>query len=265
MQPQARAALLRSGLFAALAFVADGVGHGVRLVEDDDAVEIRSQPVDDLRETRGFQRPVAALTLVRAQRRIGREQNSLGELDRRSLLEARLRHDLKLFLAQRRPVALRVLEQLVGFRNPQRLAAALEPIVQDDAGNLAALSGAGAVAEIKAAAEAHCFFGVVRGDRNEVEQLVDEERPGEMYGMGFAGIDHALELGVGQEPELDRGLRQMRPIERFRRRDGGHGGGLHERRGMRLRALDRDRLHRIGLIEPGAERVASWRFPIRGS
>ena len=73
MQPQARAALLRSSVFAALAFIADGVGHGVRLIEDDGAVEIRSQPVDDLRETRRLQRAVAALALVRAQRRIGRE------------------------------------------------------------------------------------------------------------------------------------------------------------------------------------------------
>ena len=65
------------------------------------------------------------------------------------MLEARLRYHLQFFLAQRRPIALRVLEQLVGFRDPQRLAAAFEPIVQDHAGNLAALSGAGAVARKK--------------------------------------------------------------------------------------------------------------------
>ena len=50
LQPQARPALLRGGFLAALALVADGVGEGVRLVEDDDAIKIRAQPVDDLRQ-----------------------------------------------------------------------------------------------------------------------------------------------------------------------------------------------------------------------
>ena len=85
-----------------------------------------------------------------------------------------------------------------------------------------------------------------------------------MSAMGFAGVDDALELRVGKQPRLDDGLWQMRPIGGFWRRDGSHGGGLHERRRMRLRALDHDRLHRIGLIEPGAERVRPRRFPIPG-
>ena len=43
LQPQAGAALLRGGDGAAAALAAGGVGHGVRLVEDDDAVEIRAR------------------------------------------------------------------------------------------------------------------------------------------------------------------------------------------------------------------------------
>ena len=177
LQPQARPALLRGGLLAALALVANGVGEGVRLVEDDDAVEIRAQPVDDLRQARGLQRPVAALAFVRAQGRIGRKENTLGELDRRALLEARLRNDLQLLLAERRPVALRVLEQLVGFRNPERFAAAFEPIVEHDARDLAALPGAGAVAEIIAAAETHRLLGVVGRDGNRIEVSLTRKEP----------------------------------------------------------------------------------------
>ena len=48
LKAQARAALLRRRLVAAIAFFAGGVRHGVRLVEQDHAVEIRS------RASRGF-------------------------------------------------------------------------------------------------------------------------------------------------------------------------------------------------------------------
>src|SRR3546814_8941258 len=48
LEPQTGAALLRERLLAALALTAGGVGHRVRLVEDDHAVEVGAQPVDDL-------------------------------------------------------------------------------------------------------------------------------------------------------------------------------------------------------------------------
>src|SRR6266481_9043861 len=71
------------------------------------------------------------------------------------------------------PVALGVLDQLVGLRDPHRTAAALEPVVEDDAGDLAALAGAGAVAEKPAAPEAHGSLGAFRGSRHSVVGLVD--------------------------------------------------------------------------------------------
>ena len=80
--------------------------------------------------------------------------------------------------------------------------------------------------------------------------------------MGFAGIDDALELRVGEEPQLDDALGEMRPIGGSWRRDRRHGGGLHECRRMRARAVDRNRLHGVGLIEPGAERASFGRFPL---
>ena len=54
LQPQPGATLLRGCLAAALALRPGGVGHGVALVEDDDAVEILAQPVDDLLDPRGL-------------------------------------------------------------------------------------------------------------------------------------------------------------------------------------------------------------------
>ena len=68
LEPQARAALLRGGLVAAFALAADGVLHGVALVENDHSVEVGAQPFDDLPDARKL---LAAL--VGAQRGVGRK------------------------------------------------------------------------------------------------------------------------------------------------------------------------------------------------
>ena len=68
LQAQAGAALLRGGLVAALAFVASGVLHGMALVEDDDAVEIGAQPIDDLPHARNLR-----VAPIGAQRGVGRK------------------------------------------------------------------------------------------------------------------------------------------------------------------------------------------------
>ena len=162
LKPQARAALLRRRLVAALALLAGGVRHGVRLVEQDHAVEIRSQPVEDLLEPRAF-----AFAFGGAQGRVSGEQNAFGDADRRALAVARLRHDQELLLAERRPVALRVLDQLVGLGDPDGLAASAQPVVENDACGLPALAAAGAVAEEEALAELHGVFVAVFGERRD--------------------------------------------------------------------------------------------------
>ena len=82
--------------------------------------------------------------------------------------------------------------------------------------------------------------------------------------MGFAGIDHAFELRVGEQPVGQHGRRQMRPVAGFGRRDRGHRRRLHEARRMRLRSGNADRLQDIALIERLGDAGALCRRPIAG-
>ena len=257
LQAQPGLALLRGLLLAALALVAGGVGHGVRLVEDDDAVEAAAEPVDDLLN------PARLLALrLGAQGRVGGEEDAFVERDRGALAEARQRHDVGAIAADRGPVALGVLDQLVGLRDPHRPAAALQPVVEDDRGDLAALAGAGAVAEKPAAPEAHGVVGILRSGRDDIVGLVDGVGAGEMAGMGFAGIDGAFELRVRQDAGGEKAWRQMRPVGGGRRCDRGHRGRLNELRRMRLGAGDMDRLQRIAFIEACRQADAFGRLPV---
>jgi len=112
------------------------------------------------------------------------------------LREARERRDQQTLHAQRRPVALRVLEQLVGLRDPDRLAPALQPVVENDAGGLATLAGAGAIPEHEASTEVDGVRCVVAGGRDEVEGLINGPGAGEIVAMRLAGIDDRFKLGV---------------------------------------------------------------------
>src|SRR6202011_6280171 len=191
--------------------------------EEDDAVEAAAEPVDDLLNA-------ACLLAARlgSQGGVGGEEDAFLERDCAALAKASERHDVGAVAADRGPVALGVLDQLVGLRNPDRAAAALEPVVEDDAGDLAALAGAGAVAEKPAAPEAQRVQRVRRRGRDEIVGLVDRVGAGEMTGMGLAGIDDAFELRVREDAAGQDAGRQMWPVRRARRRDRGHGGRLHE-------------------------------------
>ena len=109
--------------------------------------------------------------------------------DRRALAEARQRRDQQPLHAERRPVALRVLDQLVGFADPDRAAAALQPVVEQDAGDLPALAGAGAVAQEPAAAETNGILRIVARGRHDVKGRIDRPGAREKLGMRLAGID----------------------------------------------------------------------------
>jgi hypothetical protein len=64
--------------------------------------------------------------------------------------------------------------------DPDRAPTALEPVVEEDAGDLAALAGAGTVAEKPATAEANGILSILCGGRNDIERVVDRPRAGEI-------------------------------------------------------------------------------------
>ena len=252
LQAQSRTALLRRHLLAAFGLAAGRVLHGVALVEHDHAVEagrglgagLAAEPGEDLIEARSL-----ALALGRAQRCVGDEQDTLGEPDRCPLAEACQRLDEEALLAQGGPVAPRVLDQRLGLGDPQGLAPALEPVVENDAGHLAALAAAGAVAEEPAAPEAHgvgCAIGC-RG--NDIEGGIDGPATSQMGSMRLARVDHALQLRVREEPLRQHACRKVRPVRRLGRCHRGHRRRLHEPRRMAVRAGDADRLQGIVLVE----------------
>ena len=139
LQPHAGPSLLAGRDRAARAPAAGGPRQRVRLVEDDHAVpgvarflvQAAGEPVDDLLEPR---RVVAAAG--GPQGRVGREQDPRGPVDGVFLPPLVDRCDVARAPAQGRPVALGVLDQLVGRRQPERLAAPLQPAVENDPGDL---------------------------------------------------------------------------------------------------------------------------------
>src|SRR6267143_3019489 len=161
-------ALLRRGLVAAFTLAACGILHRVRLVEDDDTVEVGAQPFHDLFDPRNL-----LVARVGSQRGVGGEKDALLETDRRALAEARQRRDQQPFHAERRPVALGVLDQLVGLADPDRAAATLQPVVKQDTGDLTALACAGTVSQKPAAPESYGIVRIVARRADEVISLVD--------------------------------------------------------------------------------------------
>ncbi len=250
LQSQPGAALLRRAAIAARPVGSGGVAHGVALVEHHHAVEVGPEPIDDLLYAG---RPL--VPRLGAQRGIGGEQDALLQPDRRALPEAGQRLHQQALLAQGLPVAPGVLDQRVGLRQPQRAAAALQPVVEDHAGDLTALAGAGAVAQHEPAPEADRGLGAIGRGRDQVEGGVHGPGAREHPGMRLAGEDHGLELGVGQQAGGDQARGQMRPVARRGRAHAGHRGRLHQRRGMRPGAGHPERLQRErrveGVAEPG--------------
>ena len=278
LEAQPGAALLRGGDRAALAGGARGVGHGVGLVEDDDALEgvasvfvegsvaTAGEPGDDLVEARGL-----VLAGRAAQRRVGGEEDAFVEGYGVSLPDLAEGEDVCVAPAEGGPVAAGVLEQFVGLGDPEGALASAQPLVEDDGGDLASLAAPRSVSEHPALAEAHRgrkAFGrlgvggvvVVPGFRGGRVGAVDAAHGfpsradavsgGEMSVMRLPGEDDAFELGVGEQA-VGHDLRgQQRPVCRRGVGDGGHGGGLDEGRGMGPRAGDADGARAPGFVRP---------------
>src|SRR3546814_167897 len=123
---------------------------------------------------------------------------AFGQPDRRALAEARQRRDEQALLPERRPVALRILEQFVRLRNPERAAPALQPVVENDPRDLSALARPGAVAEKPAAPEPDGRLIVVARRADHIPGLVNCPGARQVPAMRLPGINDRLQLGVGQ-------------------------------------------------------------------
>ena len=127
---------------------------------------------------------------------------------------------------------MRILDQLVGFADPDRLAPATQPIVENDPGGLTALACARAIAKHETAPEADGVGRIGWRGLHRIEGLIDGPRPGEMGLMGFTGVDHGFELRIGETGKYL--ARQFRAVGRLWRSNRGHGSGLHQLCRMRL-------------------------------
>ena len=260
------------------------------LVEHDDAAKGMAgvlvhpvrEPADDLFEARGL-----SLTGRRAQGCIGGEQDTGLLRNIGPLAELAQRDDVGLAAADRGPVAAGVFEKLVGGGQPQRSAAAAQPVVENDGGDLAALAATGAVAQHPAAPETHwrgqgfavagsigggfgirvnCLvvFAVIAvvifivGDtRGGLPALADAIERGKMAIMGLTGEDDAFELGVGQQLVRHDTRGQHRAVGRHGMGHRRHGGGLHQGRRMFAGAGNARGPGTPGLVDAG---MGSFRF-----
>ena len=189
------------------------------------------------------------------------------------------------------PVAAGVLEQLVGGGQPQRPAAAAQPVVENDGGDLAALAAAGAVAQHPAAPQTHwrgqgfaiaggigggfktdvygfaviCVIGglrdaiaviavvifIVGNTRHGLPTLADAVECGKMTIMGLTGEDDAFQLRVGQQFVRHDTHRQHRAVGRHGMGHRRHGGGLHQGCWMFAGAGNARGPGPPGLVDPG--------------
>ena len=226
-------------------------------------IHATGEPADDLFEARGL-----SLAGGRAQGCIGGEQDPGLLRNIGPLAELAQRNDVGFAAADRGPVAARVLEQLVGGGEPQRPAAAAQPVVEDDGGDLAALAATGAIAQHPAAPQTHrrgqgfavaggigggfktgasgfsltCFIGDLRdaiaviavvifivGDACDgLPALADAVERGKMAAVGLTGEDDAFQLRVGQQFVRHDTHRQHRAVGRHGMGHRRHGGGLHQ-------------------------------------
>ena len=235
------------------------------------------EPVHDLFEARAL-----SLTGRRAQGCIGGKQDPGLLWNIGPLAELAQRDDVGLTTADRRPVAARVFQQLVGGGQPQRPAAAAQPVVKNNGGDLAALAAAGAIAQHPAAPETHrcrqhfavtsdigvrfktgaygvtCIGGlrdaiaVIVGDtRDGLPALADAVERGKMPAVGLTGEDDAFELRVGQQFVRHDTCEQHRAVGRHGMGHRRHGGGLHQRCWMFARAGNARGPGTPGLVDAG--------------
>ena len=175
------------------------------------------------------------LLLVREpllERVVGRKEDAAGGGDGVAVLGLSEVEDQVGILPQSLPVPTRVLDQRPLLGEPHRLAPAASEVVEDDAGDLAALADAGPVADEEAAAHGDFALG-----------------GGEHLLMRLAGVDDGLELRDRKRAALDKILGDRRGVGWLGRENGRHGRRLDERARVGLGVLDHEPLRLVRLVD----------------
>lgn len=130
----ASSTLLRSLDLAPRAFAASSVGHGVRFIKHDHAVEIVTGPGEDLVEA-------GCIVSARTQRWIGHEKDSVAHRDGGAEFPGRQRPDIDREAAKRSPVAAGIFQERLVLRYPDMAAFPAHPSIKNDARDRTALPG----------------------------------------------------------------------------------------------------------------------------
>ena len=125
-------------------------------------------------------------------------------------------------------------------------------------------AGTSTVAQHPAAPKPYGVLGLIRRSRDDVEGRIDDPGSGERTGMGFACVDDAFELRIGQEASGDDIGRQAWPVSGLGRRDRGHRCRLHEPGRMSLGSGNTNRLQFVPFIERLIDSAALGGLPIDG-
>lgn len=222
MQLDAFQRLFRGLRPSPLALLIARIAHVVGLIEDDDPIEVRPEPRDDLVEPvrgggapGGFSASALLGVLFVRERVVGGEQEAFVERDRFAVL-GRFVVQAKQRLGEAHPfeVAVGVFEQCGVLRDPEPAPPPSAPVVEEDAGDLGALADPGAIPD-----------------------EITEAKPVRQHLLvGLPGARHPFELRLGEVAVLDDGFGEVRRVAKRRRRHRAHRGGLGERRGVGFRA-----------------------------
>jgi hypothetical protein len=162
------------------------------LVEQDEAIEVRSAPVDDLLQSR-------APATGAAQCRVGGKQDALFELDLPIGFEAGDRLDVRGDPAQGLPVSEGITLQRRVFAQPYVAPVSTKPLVHEQAGELTPLAGSCAITEEEALA-----VDIAIGIRDEVEALFGHRvAAGQIVFVRFQRVDDGLELRSRKDALFD--------------------------------------------------------------
>src|SRR3954464_959852 len=112
------------------------------------------------------------------------------------------RHEQPLH-AERGPIALRILNQFFGFADPDRPAASLQPIVEQDAGDLPTLASPGAIAQKPAATKPNGVLRIIARRSHDIEGRSNRPGAAKKLQVSFACVNDAFELSIRQDPVRD--------------------------------------------------------------